>query len=193
MLDEFVRREVIKFGDFQLSSGERSPYYVDMRLVLSYPDLLRWVIAKYTNILRDINFDLLVGVATGGIPYASILGFSMYKPIAYVRERAKWYGTKRDIEGAVWEGARAVLIDDVITTGQSVIQAINKLKEVGARVESVVVFLDREQCGAKRVEKETGVPVRPVYKILDILQEIKDLIGEDKYKQIYNYTMSFKC
>lgn len=193
MLDEFVRREVIKFGDFQLSSGERSPYYVDMRLVLSYPDLLRWVIAKYTNVLRDINFDLLVGVATGGIPYASILGFSMYKPIAYVRERAKWYGTKRDIEGAVWEGARAVLIDDVITTGQSVIQAINKLKEVGARVESVVVFLDREQCGAKRVEKETGVPVRPVYKILDILQEIKDLIGEDKYKQIYNYTMSFKC
>lgn len=193
MWDEFVRREIIKFGDFQLSSGGRSPYYVDLRQVLAHPDLLRWVIAKYGNLLRDVDFDVIVGVATGGIPYASILGFNMFRPIAYVREERKWYGARKEIEGAVWEGARAVVVDDVITTGESIVGAINKLKEAGAKVVAAVVFLDRQQCGVQRVERETGVAVRSAYKISDVLEEIKELIGPARYRQVKEYVESFKC
>ncbi len=193
MWDEFVRREIIKFGDFQLSSGGRSPYYVDLRQVLAHPDLLRWVITKYGNLLRDVDFDVIVGVATGGIPYASILGFNMFRPIAYVREERKWYGARKEIEGAVWEGARAVVVDDVITTGESIVGAINKLKEAGAKVVAAVVFLDRQQCGVQRVERETGVAVRSAYKISDVLEEIKELIGPARYRQVKEYVESFKC
>lgn len=193
MWDEFVRREIIKFGDFQLSSGGRSPYYVDLRQVLAHPDLLRWVITKYGNLLRDVDFDVIVGVATGGIPYASILGFNMFRPIAYVREERKWYGARKEIEGAVWEEARAVVVDDVITTGESIVSAINKLKEAGAKVVAAVVFLDRQQCGVQRVERETGVAVRSAYKISDVLEEIKELIGPARYRQVKEYVESFKC
>ncbi|MGC8973994.1 MAG: orotate phosphoribosyltransferase [Thermoproteus sp.] len=193
MWDEFVKREIIKFGDFQLSSGIRSPYYVDLRQVLAHPDLLRWVIGKYGNLLRDIDFDVIVGIATGGIPYASILGFNMFRPIAYVRESRKWYGSKREIEGAVWQGARAVVIDDVITTGESIVEAIDKLKEAGANVVAAAVFLDRQQCGAQRVERETGTPVRAAYKIGDVLEEIKDLIGPARYREVREYVEKFKC
>ncbi|MEL9991828.1 MAG: orotate phosphoribosyltransferase [Thermoproteus sp.] len=193
MWEEFVKREILKFGDFQLSSGGRSPYYVDMRQVLAHPDLLRWVILKYGGLLRDIDFDVIVGVATGGIPYASILGFNMFKPIAYVRESRKWYGARREIEGAVWQGARAVVVDDVITTGESILQAINKLREAGAKVQAAVVFLDRQQCGVQRVEREAGVPVRAAYKILEVLEEVKSLIGPARYKEVLDYVTSHKC
>ncbi len=193
MWDELVRREIIKFGDFKLSSGGHSPYYVDLRRVLAYPDLLRWVVAKYGNLLKEVDFDVIAGVATGGIPYASILGFNMFKPIAYVREERKWYGAKREIEGAVWEGARTVVVDDVITTGESVLNAVNKLREAGAKVVAVAVFLDRQQCGVQRVEGTTGVPVKAAYKILDVLEEIKELIGPAKYRQVKDYVESFKC
>ncbi|MFB6491362.1 MAG: orotate phosphoribosyltransferase [Thermoproteus sp. AZ2] len=193
MIQEFVAKEIIKFGEFKLSSGAKSPYYVDMRAVLAYPDLLRWVIAKYAELLKAIDFDIVVGVATGGIPYAAILGFSFFKPIAYVREEAKWYGTRKAIEGAMWQGARAVVIDDVVTTGESIISAIRKVKEAGGNVEAAVVFLDRQQCGAARIERETGVPVKAAYKILDLLKEIRDLIGPARYLEVYNYVTSFKC
>lgn len=193
MWDEFVRREIIKFGDFKLSSGGYSPYYVDLRQVLAYPDLLRWVVAKYGNLLNDVDFDVIAGVATGGIPYASILGFNMFKPIAYVREERKWYGARKEVEGAIWMGARVVVVDDVITTGESLVSAIDKLKEAGAKVVAAAVFLDRQQCGVRRVEGTTGVPVKAVYRILDVLEEIKDLIGLARYRQVKEYVESFKC
>ncbi len=193
MWDEFVKREIIKFGDFQLSSGGRSPYYVDLRRVLAYPDLLRWVIGKYSNLLKDIEFDVIVGVATGGIPYASILGFNMFRPIAYVRESKKWYGSRREIEGAVWQGARVVVVDDVITTGESIVDAVGKLKEAGANVVAAAVFLDRQQCGAQRVERETGTQVRSAYRMGEVLEDIRDLIGPTRYREVREYLEKFKC
>lgn len=193
MIEELVKREIIRFGDFKLSSGQRSPYYVDLRAALGHPDLLRWVIARYADILKGVDHDIIVGVATGGVPFASILGFTLFKPIAYVREKAKWYGTRKEVEGGVWQGAKAVVVDDVITTGESIIDAINKVRQAGAEVKAAVVFLDRQQCGAERVEKETGVTVKAAYRILDLLKELKDMIGAAKYLEVYGYVTGFSC
>ncbi|MBP1449599.1 MAG: orotate phosphoribosyltransferase, partial [Thermoproteus sp.] len=93
----------------------------------------------------------------------------------------------------VWQGAKAVVIDDVITTGESIIDAINKVRQAGAEVKAAVVFLDRQQCGAERVERETGVAVRAAYRILDLLKELKDMIGAAKYLEVYNYVTGFSC
>ena len=110
MIQRLLEAGVVKFGDFVLSSGLKSPFYVDLRAVLGHPELFQWVVSQYLSLLSRLDYDVVLGVATGGIPYASVLGFLLKKPFGYVRPEAKGHGAGRQIEGAEVAGLSLIHI-----------------------------------------------------------------------------------
>jgi len=192
---EFVtflhQKEIIKFGNFTLASGKNSSYYVDLRLVPSYPHEFRMMIKYLENqITKDIgleNFESIVSVPTGGLVIASALAIETVKPLIYVRSKPKDYGTSKSVEGKIHDGMKVVMIDDVATTGGSVVNAIKSLTEVNVPVKDAYVIVDRME-GADKALAELGVKMHSILNILQIakvLYEQKMIDGEilDKVKK----------
>ena len=172
---EFVtflhQKEIIKFGNFTLASGKNSSYYVDLRLVPSYPHEFRMMIKYLENqITEDIgleNFESIVSVPTGGLVIASALAIETVKPLIYVRSKPKDYGTSKSVEGKIHDGMKVVMIDDVATTGGSVVNAIKSLTEVNVPVKEAYVIVDRME-GADKALAELGVKMHSILNILQI-------------------------
>ena len=178
---EFVtflhQKEVIKFGNFTLASGKNSSYYVDLRLVPSYPHEFRMMIKYLENqITEDIgleNFESIVSVPTGGLVIASALAIETVKPLIYVRSKPKDYGTSKSVEGKIHDGMKVVMIDDVATTGGSVVNAIKSLTEVNVPVKDAYVIVDRME-GADKALAELGVKMHSILNILQITEILYD-------------------
>lgn len=166
---------IIKFGDFTLASGKKSSYYVDLRLVPSYPLEFRKMIKYLENqIVQDIgldNFDSIVSVPTGGLVIASALAVETVKPLIYVRSKPKDYGTSKSVEGKIHDNMRAVMIDDVATTGGSVLNAIGTLKKVNVDVKDAYVIVNRME-GADKALLELGVKTHSILNILQITEAL---------------------
>lgn len=166
---------IIKFGEFTLASGKQSSYYVDLRLVPSYPIEFRKMVKFLENeIEQDIgldNFDSIVSVPTGGLVIASALAIETVKPLIYVRSKPKDYGTSKSVEGKIHEGMKVVMIDDVATTGGSVVNAIKSLKEVNISVKDVYVIVNRME-GADEAFLELGVRIHSILNILQITEAL---------------------
>lgn len=170
---------IIKFGDFTLASGKKSPYYVDLRLVASYPHQFRRMIRHLQNrISEEIvfdNIDSVASVPTGGLIIASSLAYELVKPLVYVRSQAKDYGTSKLVEGIVKNGDRVLVVDDVATTGGSVINGIKELKKSGAKITDAYVVVNRLE-GADEALLGEGVTL---HQLLDIF-EISKILHEQK-------------
>ena len=174
---EFVtflhQKEIIKFGNFTLASGKNSSYYVDLRLVPSYPHEFRMMIKYLENqITEDIgleNFESIVSVPTGGLVIASALAIETVKPLIYVRSKPKGYGTSKSVEGKIHDGMKVVMIDDVATTGGSVVNAIKSLTDVNVPVKDAYVIVDRME-GATEAFAELGVKMHAILNILQIAE-----------------------
>ena len=192
---EFVtflhQKEVIKFGNFTLASGKSSSYYVDLRLVPSYPHEFRMMIKYLENqITEDIgleNFESIVSVPTGGLVIASALAIETVKPLIYVRSKPKDYGTSKSVEGKIHDGMKVVMIDDVATTGGSVVNAIKSLTDVNIPVKDAYVIVDRME-GANEALAELEVKMHSILNILQIAevlyeQKMIDIEILDKVKK----------
>ena len=178
------QKKIIKFGDFTLASGKHSSYYVDLRLVPSYPIEFRKMI-KYLEdqIVKDIgldNFESIVSVPVGGVVIASALAIETVKPLIYVRSKPKDYGTAKSVEGEIHDNMKVVMIDDVATTGGSVANAIESLKKVNISVKDAYVIVDRME-GADKTLLELGVKM---HSILDILQIVEILFEQNLVDQV---------
>ncbi len=173
------KNDILKFGDFTLANGKNSPYYIDLRLVPSYPVEFRMMIKAMQNLVSDRvgldAFDTWASVPTGGLIIASALAIETVKPVIYVRNKAKDHGTAGRIEGRIIEGARAIMVDDVATTGMSVVHGIRALKDVNLRVEDACVIVNRMEGAAKELESE-GVRM---HSLTDIVQIAEILVGEE--------------
>jgi orotate phosphoribosyltransferase len=171
------QKEIIKFGDFTLASGKSSSYYVDLRLVPSYPHEFRRMVKYLENqITEDLglnSFESIVSVPTGGLVIASALAIETVKPLIYVRSKPKDYGTSKSVEGKIHEGMKAVMIDDVATTGGSVVNAIKSLNEVNVPVKDAYVIVDRME-GATESLSELGVKMHSILNILQITEILYD-------------------
>lgn len=185
------QKEIIKFGDFTLASGKKSSYYVDLRLVPSYPHQFRTMI-KYlqNNIVESIglnSFDSLVSVPTGGLIIASALAIEIVKPLIYVRSKPKDYGTSKSVEGQIYEGMKVVMIDDVATTGGSVVNAIKSLKEANITIEDAYVIVNRME-GADEALKELGVKLHSITNVMQITQALHEqkLVDDDILEKVRN-------
>lgn len=180
---------IIKFGEFTLASGKKSSYYVDLRLVPSYPHQFRKMV-KYlqNNIAESVgmnSFDSLVSVPTGGLVIASALAIEIVKPLIYVRSKPKDYGTSKSIEGQIHEGMKVVMIDDVATTGGSVVNAIKSLKEENIAIEDAYVIVNRME-GADEALKELGVKLHSITNVMQITQALHEqkLVNDDILEKV---------
>ena len=142
MIKELIEKNCIKIGNFTLKNGETSKYYFDMKNIISYPSLLKSIGDMIYNKLGD--FDIICGIPYGGLPIATYISTRYNKPLIFVRDAPKDYGTKKQIEGEFKKTNKCVIIDDVITTGKSLQNAIDLLKDKVTIVETFVIF-DRQQ------------------------------------------------
>jgi orotate phosphoribosyltransferase len=173
------QNDIIKFGDFTLASGKKSSYYIDLRLVASFPHIFRKMTKNLQKLVSEKtgldNFDSLVSVPTGGLVIGSALAIETVKPLIYVRDKPKDYGTTKSIEGKIFSGMKVVLIDDVITTGSSVINAIKQLKDAGLSISDVYVIINRLEGANNTLELEEV----NLYQLTDVL-EITTILFQEK-------------
>ena len=165
------KNDIIKFGNFTLASGKDSSYYIDLRLVPSFPHQFRKMIKNLQNLIIEKigldNFDSLASVPTGGLVVASALAIETVKPLIYVRNKPKEHGTTKSIEGKISSGMKVIMIDDVMTTGTSVLNGIKQLKESNLSISNVFVLINRLE-GADKALNEIGVQTHQLTDILEI-------------------------
>ena len=173
------KNNIIRFGNFTLASGKNSSYYVDLRLIPSYPHQFRKMIKNLQNLIVEKtgldDFDCLASVPTGGLVVTSALAIEIVKPLIYVRSKPKEHGTAKSIEGKISAGMKVVMVDDVMTTGTSVLNGINQLKEAGLLVSDLYVIINRLE-GADKALSDIGVQT---HQLTDIL-EITDILFQEK-------------
>ena len=172
---------IIKFGRFTLKSGIESPFYVDLRPLASDPKILK----KLANYLLDMlpldNFDLICGVPYAALPMATAMSLESYIPLIIKRKEAKDYGTKKMIEGIFTKGQNCLLVEDVITSGKSLLETIPEVENEGITVSDIVVVLDREQ-GGRQILEQNGYRVHTLFTISEVCKILKDeghLLDED--------------
>jgi uridine monophosphate synthetase len=168
LADNLLTAGCIKFGEFTLKSGLKSPIYIDLRQVISVPGLLREIGQAYLPLLHGLQFDRLAGLPYAAIPIATAVSLAGNYPMIYPRKEAKAYGTKAEIEGEFHPGEIALVIDDLATTGGSKFEAIEKLTGAGLLVKDVVVLIDR-QSGAKESLEQAGFRLHAVLTISELL------------------------
>lgn len=148
-------------GEFLLRSGQTSTEYFDKYLFEAQPDILREIAVHMAALLPD-DYDQLAGLEMGGIPVATALSLQLGKPVVFVRKEAKKYGTCKLAEGADIEGSHLVIIEDVVTSGGAVMDAVRELRDRGAVVETVVCVIDREATGRENLEN-LGLTFKPLF------------------------------
>lgn len=167
--DILKRIGAVQIGEFILSSGRMSRVYVDLRKLPSYPQAFKEVTQAMARVASRLNFDFICGIAVGGLPLATAVAYEMEKRLIYVRKEKKEHGTGKIIEGDFEPGAKVLVLDDVATTGASILHAVKVLRSVGLVVEESLVVVDRLE-GAREALYEAGVR-------LYALVTLKDLLG----------------
>ena len=179
----------IKFGEFTLKSGKISPVYFDLRVIISYPKTLK----RVSELLWEANpespqNDILCGVPYTALPLATLMSVEHNKPQIIRRKEIKQYGTGKILEGEFKKGQTCLIVEDVITTGSSVLETAKILRDHGLVVNDALVFLDREQGGKRNLELN-GIRVHTVTRVselLDFLRESKK-IDKDEYEKVTNF------
>jgi uridine monophosphate synthetase len=194
---DLILNDALKIDDYILFSGKKSPYYVDLRQAISDPitmDLIANSLARIIdNEIGKDNFDKILGVPTAGVPFTTIVCQKLAIPMLYYRKARKEHGVRKKIEGKMELNDRILMIDDLITTGKSVIQAAQAVREQGGLVTELVVLLDREQGGRESILSNN---IRPhvLFNVSDAFKWLNEvnMLNDGDYKVIMDYIKSEK-
>lgn len=188
-----LKSNSLRFGVFTLASGKQSSYYIDLRVLPSFPPHFRLAIGAMKDVVaRNVGeFDTLASVPTSGLVFGSALAFEMNKPFIYARKESKGYGTGKTVEGFLKPGSRVVVVDDVATTGTSISSAVETIRANGALVENVVALVDRHEGGEERLKK-LGVKLHAVVGIDEIVNALykAGLVDENALESVMNQMTS---
>jgi uridine monophosphate synthetase len=178
----------LRFGEFTLASGKTSPIYVDLRRTISYPRVFEQVVEAYSRLLASLSFERLAPVPYAALPAGSAVALKEGHPLVYPRKEAKSHGTGRTVEGVFAAGQVTVPVEDVITSGGSLLRAIETLESAGLVVNDVVVLVDREQGGRARLQ-EHGYRLHAVLTLGQILDTLRDenIIDAQTYQKVKRY------
>ncbi|QZA59300.1 orotate phosphoribosyltransferase [Candidatus Rhabdochlamydia porcellionis] len=167
----------IQFGSFILKSGIASPIYIDLRRVISFPKLVKEIRDALWQLASVLEFSLICGVPYTALPLATAISLEYNVPMLMRRKEIKEYGTRSSIEGIFNKEQFCLIIEDVITTGQSILETVVPLQNLGIAVKDICVVLNREQSGVKALQKN-GLFVHSlisIYEILEVLYEEKKI------------------
>ena len=182
-----LKSNSLRFGVFTLASGKQSAYYIDLRVLSSFPDYFRLGIRALKDVVAEKvgQFDIFASVPTSGLVFGSALAYEMNKPFIYVRKDPKTYGTNKMIEGFFQPGSKVVIVDDVATTGTSLSNAVEIIRANGGIVEDVVALVDRHE-GAEDKLKKIGTKLYAVAGINDIVNALYNagLIDENALESV---------
>lgn len=179
----------LQFGVFKLTSGKISPYYIDLRIIPSFPDAFQKICDFYgefiTNKIGSKNFERIAGIPVAGIPFASQIAYNLKKPFLYIPKRVRLHGRQRRVEGILVSGERVLLIDDLITTGLTLKKAAEAAKAEGGVVNEAVVLLDREEGGKEKLEKN-GIRLHALLRVSEVANNLYETgaIDQEQLKTI---------
>jgi orotate phosphoribosyltransferase len=187
------RTGAIKFGDFVLKSGVHSPFYINLRFLISIPSVLRQSCEAMSAAAAGLKFDRVAGIPFAGLPLGVMVSQQLAVPLIYPRPEVKQHGDVRAIEGDYAPGETVLVVDDLITNGGAKIEAIKPLQEAGLKVKDIVVLIDREQ-GGVRLMAEKGYAVHSVMTVSELLDKLKGmgLISEDQFRTSIDYVRSVR-
>jgi uridine monophosphate synthetase len=179
-----VESQCVRFGSFTLKSGIQSPIYLDLRRLISNPATLKLAARAYTGVLSGLQFDRLAGLPYAALPIGTAVSLEMNRPLIYPRREVKDYGTKAAIEGDYAAGETIAVLDDLATTGDTKIEAIQKLEGAGLTVRDIVVLIDREQ-GAKETLAAAGYTLHAVTTLRELLELWREAraVSEAQYQE----------
>ncbi|MGB3291400.1 MAG: bifunctional orotidine-5'-phosphate decarboxylase/orotate phosphoribosyltransferase [Phormidesmis sp.] len=161
----------LQFGEFVQASGETFPYYIDLRTIISNPQVFERVIGAYAVLLKALKFERIAGIPYGALPTATGLALRLNYPMIFPRKEVKAHGARRLVEGHYAAGETVVVVDDIVISGKSVIEGASKLQSVGLKVEDIVVFIDHEQGVMQRLAQQ-GYRGHAVLKISEIAETL---------------------
>ena len=186
---ESYKLEIIKFGKFTLKSGIESPFYVDLRPLASDPKILKKLAEHLLEILpKDNKLDLICGVPYAALPMATVMSFLSEIPLIMKRKEAKGYGTKKLIEGIYKQGQSCLLVEDVITSGKSLLETIAEVEKEGLKVSDIVVVLDRQQ-GGKEFLEQKGYRVYTLFTMTEVVKILHEAgeIDDEQVAKIHDF------
>lgn len=185
---ECYRHGIIKFGRFTLKSGIESPFYVDLRPLASDPKILKNLAKFLLGLVPEKKFDLICGVPYAALPMATAMSLESETPLIIKRKEAKNYGTKKLIEGIYEKGQNCLLVEDVITSGKSLLETIPEVENEGINIKNIVVVLDREQGGTQILESH-GYSVHTLFRITEVCEILREegLLEEEEITRINDF------
>ncbi|SEN62962.1 orotate phosphoribosyltransferase [Halorientalis persicus] len=172
LIDALRDADAVKFGEFELSHGGTSSYYVDKYVFETDPRCLELIAEAFADRVGDSK---LAGVALGAVPLVAVTSVETGQPYVIARKQAKEYGTGNRIEGELSEGEEVVVLEDIATTGQSAVDAVEALREAGAVVDRVLVVVDRQEGAADHLA-DHDIELESLLTADDLLEDAPDEI-----------------
>ncbi|HTX74218.1 MAG TPA: orotidine-5'-phosphate decarboxylase [Rectinemataceae bacterium] len=191
LMDALLATECFRLGDFLLKSGKRSPFYIDMRRLISDPAALALAAEAYASMAGHLNFDRIAGIPAAALPLATAASLKMGRPLVWPRMPVKEHGTGNRVEGAFTPGDRLLLLDDLITAGTSKLEAAQILRAEGLVVEELVVLIERGKRG--RVDMESaGIRLHAFLDVRELFEACRrrGLIDEQGERELRAYVDS---
>ncbi|VDM10974.1 unnamed protein product [Wuchereria bancrofti] len=193
LLKELNGTGVFKLGNFTLQSGQSSPIYIDLRLLFTSPSVFSLTANCMCNMIeaKNLKYDYIVGVPYAALPLSTIIADRLEKPMLLRRKEIKSYGMRKIIEGNYESGKRALIIEDVVVSGKSILETVVALRSEGLICEDAICVLDREQGGPENVQNE-GITLHSILgmnKVLDFLIDIGTITKKMKENILYQLTL----